>query len=124
MGNEKPCFYEDFKEMGSKFYFVTPRSKNPFKNRKEIDELLKIKRFDIIHFHLNTLSYVEPVYSGIRKNIKVILHSRNGSAPKSLVTKILHKINFLMLPHSKIKKLAVSELAGDWLFGKNLIILL
>lgn len=53
MGNEKPCFYEDFKEMGSKFYFVTPRSKNPFKNRKEIDELLKIKRFDIIHCHLN-----------------------------------------------------------------------
>lgn len=117
IGNEEPCWYNEFTEMGSKFYAVTPRSKNPFKNKREIEKIFKQEKFDIIHCHLNTLSYIEPVLRGIKADIPVIVHSRNGGTSQSKISNILHRINSYILPKDKIVKLAVSDLAGKWLFG-------
>lgn len=119
IGDEEPCWYKEFTDMGSEFYKVTPRSKNPIKNKKEIIELFKKEKFDIVHCHLNTLSYITPAQIAIESNIPVIVHSRNAGAVKSKISNLMHKINSKVLDKDKIVKLAVSDLAGEWLFGKN-----
>lgn len=119
IGDEEPCWYKEFTNMGSDFYNVTPRNVNPMKNKKEIYDLLKNEKFDIVHCHLNTLSYITPVLAAIENDIPVIVHSRNAGAVKSKLSNLMHRINSKRLPKDKIVKLAVSGLAGEWLFGKD-----
>ena len=119
IGDEEPCYYNEFKDMGSNFYNITPRSKNLIKHKRELRKLFKENNFDIIHCHLNTLSYIEPIIAAIENNIPVIVHSRNAGTSKSKVSNLLHKINSYRIPKNKLTKLAVSDLAGDWLFGKD-----
>lgn len=115
-----PCFYEEFTSMGSKFYKITSRKKSIRKNREELENLFSSEKFDILHCHLNTLSYIEPIKIAIKHGCKVIVHSRSSNAPDSIKTKILHYVNYLYLKKNKdVVKLAVSNLAGEWLFGKE-----
>lgn len=117
--NEKPCFYDELTAMGWKFYNVTSRRKNFLKNRRDLKHLFKTERFDYIHCHLNSLSYIAPVTIALDCGCKVIVHSRNAGAISSLPSQILHKINYYRLPKDKIQCVAVSDLAGKWMFGKN-----
>src|SRR5699024_8644416 len=69
--------------------------------------------------HLNSLSYITPVMVGINEGIPVIVHSRNAKPPNNIKSQLLHKINFFRLPKRKISRIAVSDLAGEWMFGKR-----
>lgn len=117
-GNEV-CYYEDFKSMGSQFYSITSRRKTPMNYRKSLNNLFTTNNFDILHCHLNTLSDIDPILIALRHKSKVIVHSTSAGISNSLITNLLHKLNFLRLPKNKIKMLAVSDKAGEWLFGKN-----
>lgn len=116
-GSDKPCWHDEFEKMGSNFFYVTPRNINPIKNRKEIDNILDNGKYDIIHCHLNSLSYITPVLSAVKKGVPTIVHSRNAGIPTSKLTRLLHSLNSLRLPKDKISMLAVSDYAGDWMFG-------
>ncbi|WP_419893010.1 glycosyltransferase [Oceanobacillus kimchii] len=116
---EKSCFYDEFIDMGSNFYSITSRNKNLIRNRSELKNLLLKEKFDIIHCHMNSLSYSTPILMGLKTNSKVIVHSRNASTPKSLKTRFLHNYNSIILPKNKVKMLSVSDYAGDWMFGSK-----
>tara|TARA_R110000850_G_scaffold256846_2_gene382785 strand:+ start:1990 stop:2973 length:984 start_codon:yes stop_codon:yes gene_type:complete len=107
--------------MGCEFYKITPRRVSYTKNKKDLEKLFDEQSFDILHFHVNTLSYIEPVLLALKKNVKVIVHSRNAGAAGSQLTQALHKINKfrLQLLADKITKVSVSQLAGEWLFGRK-----
>lgn len=72
--------------MGSNFYKITPRSNNILKNIFELSKLLKEERFDIIHFHLNSLSYITPIQIAIKNGIPIIVHSRNAGIINSKIS--------------------------------------
>lgn len=117
--NNEVCYKEKFTKMGSKFYPITSRKESIFRNRKELDELFRNGDFDIFHCHLNTLSYIEPINAAIRNNVPVILHSRSGNTKGSHITKTLHFLNARIIRNKVMTKLAVSNYAGDWLFGRK-----
>ncbi|WNS81186.1 glycosyltransferase family 1 protein [Domibacillus sp. DTU_2020_1001157_1_SI_ALB_TIR_016] len=116
---ETPSYYDEFSKLGSNFYKITPRHQSIMQNKKDLENLFKSETFDILHCHLNTLSYIEPIKLGLRNDCKVILHSRSAGASNSVITNTFHYINSFRLPKNQVKKVAVSELAGRWLFGKN-----
>lgn len=118
IGNNIPCFYEEFKELGCEFYFITPRKKNYLKNYLELKKIFKYGNFDICHFHLNSLSYLLPVKISKKFCSKVIIHSRNSNVKLGLVSRLLHSINYFAIPR-KTTLLAVSDLAGKWMFGNK-----
>jgi len=118
-GFDKPCFYDEFLKMGSGFHFVTPRGKNPVKNRKEINKILEKEKYDIVHCNLNSLSYIYPALAALKNDIPTIIHSRNAGIKSSKISQILHNINFKKLPKEKITMLAVSSEAGNWMFGEE-----
>lgn len=118
----KPCFYDEFREMGSEFYKITPRRISIYKNKKDLKDLFTNERFSIVHFHLNTLSYILPIKIALKQGCKVIVHSRSSNSPNSIITKVLHYLNFFVLNafyKDRIIKVAVSKVAGEWMFGKK-----
>lgn len=114
-----PCFYDELKALGCRFYAITSRKENFWKNRKELNLLMEKERFDIVHCHQNSLSYIAPILAAKKYGYKVIVHSRNGGSLSSISARIRHSINFYMLPKHKIECVAVSDLAGEWMFGKK-----
>lgn len=115
-----PCFYDELYATGCSFFKVTPRSVSVRKNREDIRRLFSENHFDIFHFNVNTLSYVYPVEEALRNGCHVIVHSRNaGTAPNSFITKWLHSINKVRLKRMDITRIAVSNMAGEWLFGDS-----
>lgn len=114
-----PCFYEELKALGADFYKITPRSSSVIQNRKELDKLFTEHHFDILHFNAVTLSYVLPVEIALKHGCKVVVHSHSSGVDSKSVTAVLHKLNKAFLSFCPIKRVAVSELAGKWLFGKR-----
>lgn len=117
--DEKPCFFDELSALGYKFHFVRSRRKSWFGNAKDIRELFSKERFDIIHCHLNSLTYITPALEGLKAGSKVIIHSRNGGSAIGSSSRILGAINRFRMPWDKVKCVAVSDLAGQWMFGKH-----
>lgn len=120
----EPCFYKEFLALGCKFHFVTSRKKNCFRNKKEIRELLRRENFDIVHCHLNSLSYITPCVEASKLRIPVIVHSRNSAIIASRLSRILHHLNFFRLRFLPVTRVAVSDVAGMWMFGKKSFLVL
>lgn len=114
-----PCYYEELKKMGCDFHFVHSRKRNFFKNIKDLNQLFKNNEFDIVHCHFNSLSYITPSIIALKHGKKVIIHSRNAGCLKTIKTKILHNINYYRIKKLDITRVAVSDLAGKWMFGKQ-----
>ena len=113
------CYKKELEQLGAKFYSVVPRRQNPLKNKRQIKELFQKNHFDILHCNINTLSYIEPIMQALRAGCKVIVHSRNSGNNERFLTRFLHKMHFIMLPKKRIIPIAVSQEAGEWLFGKR-----
>ena len=117
--NEKPYFYDELTALGCNFYFVTSRRKSFLKNKKDLEKLFKEEHFDIVHCHLNSLTYIAPVLGALKANVKVIVHSRNAGSSIGSSSKILCALNRIRFPYDKITMVAVSDKAGSWMFGEN-----
>lgn len=119
LGEEKPCYYEELKSMGCEFKIVPARNDSYLGNIAEISSLLEEEKYDVVHCHLNSLSYVTPAIQALKKGIPTIIHSRNAGIKKSIKSKLFHKINYQRVSKSTATKLAVSDYAGEWMFGKK-----
>lgn len=115
----KAYFREKFENEGAIFYDITHRRRSVRKNVRQWDQLLRECPPDILHCHLNTLSYVQPIRSAIKQGIPVIVHSRSSGMKISKVSKRFHKWNSKWLKGQDIWRIAVSKNAGEWLFGKD-----
>ena len=114
-----PCFMRELSSLGCGFKFITGRRENYFRSRKELRELLEAEKYDIIHCHLNSLSYIDPALVGLKVGSKVIVHSRNAGSATGSSNRYLCFINKFLLPYDKVVKVAVSDKAGKWMFGEN-----
>lgn len=117
--NSLPCFHDEFSGLGCHFYTICPRRKSVLKNKKDLNNLFKNNNFNVLHFHVNTLSYIEPVLIALKYGVKVVIHSRNAGTQGSFITNALHFFNKKKVEAlgQKVTRVAVSELAGKWLFG-------
>lgn len=113
----EPIYAPELSARGSRFYGVTPRRTSPSRNRQDLDALFSQESFDILHFHTNTVSYIEPVRAALRHGVRVIVHSHNAGASRSRLTRALHAWHRRTLPWRRITRVAVSAEAGRWMFG-------
>ena len=114
--NKRPCFYDELSESGCRFFKITPRKVSVWRNREDIKKLFSDNHFDILHFSVNTLSYIYPVEVALKNGCRVIVHSRSALA-SNRITRIIHYLNRIRINHLKVAKIAISREAGKWLFG-------
>lgn len=115
-----PCYFDELSKLNCGFYKIPLRRNNPLKNIIGLRKIMKNEKFDIIHCHQNSLSYISPCIEGIRAGSKVIVHSRNADMNNGSISNFLHKYNFKRLKKMDIIRVAVSDLAGNWMFGDNI----
>ena len=114
---DTPCFYDELTGLGCKFHFITKRRENFFLNTQEIKALFAEQRYDIVHCHLNSYSYITPCLQALKYGSKVIIHGHNSGCLQSKKSILLHSINKKRVPFSRITKIAVSDVAGKWFYG-------
>lgn len=120
----KPCFYKELSALGCNFYFVTSRRTSYLGNIKDLRALFLREKFDIVHVHLNSLTYITPVIEALKAGCRVIAHSRNAGAADGSSSRILCSINRYRFPYNKVTLAAVSDKAGEWMFGKRKVLVL
>lgn len=116
--DEKPCFYDELTAMGFRFYFVRSRRTSLFGNRIDLRELYRREKFDIVHFCLNSLTYITPITEALKCGMKVVAQSHNSGSTHGSSSRILCALNRIVFPYSKVALAAVSDKAGEWMFGK------
>lgn len=114
----RPAFAACLEDQGSRFFGVTPRRTSLRRNRTDLERVFSNGEYDILHFHINTASYVAPVRVALRHGTRVVVHSHNGGA-RSRVTRALHQANRRILPWHAMARIAVSGEAGCWMFGRR-----
>lgn len=116
------AFQDEILRLGGNIHRLTSRKENVLKNYLELKNFFKVHdEYDIIHYHINTCSYILPLKM-VQGNLKytIIVHSHNEWKGNSIVTNFFHRIN-----RSKIRKIsnyrfACSEIAGKYMFGDNI----
>lgn len=114
-----PVFAAELAATGSGCFGVIPRRESPLRNRLQLRALLTKERFDILHFHANTASYVAPIRAALSNGLPIVYHSHNAGTSRSQVTRGLHLWNRSRLPWDRLTRVAVSAEAGRWMFGQR-----
>lgn len=106
-----------FIEIGANVYHVTPKKQSFLKNIKEINQIIKQGKYDIVHCHQGFSSFSSLACAKLN-GVKVrIVHShvcnKNGvSGIKQKILRFLNKITGNCF-------FACSEAAGKWVYGEN-----
>ncbi|MCI9452329.1 MAG: glycosyltransferase family 1 protein [Dorea sp.] len=112
-------YEKDIKQLGGCVYTAPPFPSHIIKNYKYTKNLIKSKKYSVIHVHGNALIYVYPLIIAKRLGIPCrIMHSHNTSAAKKVYYPI-HIINKYRIRNVVNIRLACSEAAGNWMFGKD-----
>ena len=109
-------------ELGGKVFLIPPYQKQ-ISYQKKLKKLLIRRGYKIVHSHINTLS-VFPLHAAKKAKVPVRIAHSHSTANKKELKKTLFK--YILRPFSKIYAthlMCCSRLAGNWLFGKNYIII-
>lgn len=117
--DKKPCFNDELTALGCGIRYVRSRRTSWFGNARDLKKLIAEEEYDIIHCHLNSLTYITPAIEGLKAGCKVIVQSHNGGMAQGSSSKILNAINRVRLPYNRVSLVAVSDVAGRWMFGKR-----
>ncbi|NUU75300.1 glycosyltransferase family 1 protein [Paenibacillus xylanilyticus] len=117
---ESLYFEEEILDGDSRIITLPARRRNPIKYFFSIYKLLKGQsEYEIIHVHLNSCSSIEPIIAAKLCGKKVFVHSHSAMNRNRLITRILHNVNKRIMNHMVDERLACSNKAGQWMFGKH-----
>lgn len=117
---DQPVAYENELETIGDIHRITPRSQSPKKNKKEIQELFRRKKYDGLWFNKTTLSNIEMLKAAKKYKIPVrICHSHAAANLGSSLTLLLHKLNRKKAIRLSTCLAACSDAAADWFYGKD-----
>lgn len=115
------AFSREIKAQGGKVFTVSEFPRHIIKNYIETRNFFKshVGEYDIVHIHANALLYILPIWLAKKYwKCKIIIHSHNTTSNLRWVSWI-HFINQLLFLRPEYVRLACSQEAGKWMFGKR-----
>ncbi|MCM1461038.1 MAG: glycosyltransferase [Bacteroides sp.] len=119
--SDEMFYKEEIEKMGGTLYKAAPFPFHIIKNYTETKKFMKqhASEYDVIHMHGNALVYILPLIFAKKYKIPIrIMHIHNTKANGFLAT-FLHHINKKMIGNYTTVKLACSQPAGMFAFGKK-----
>lgn len=118
--SEKKLPYEDeLLNLGCQIFRVH-NFRNILSYTKDVDELLKKGKYDVVHIHKNSLINIIPYFLAKKNKVsKIIIHAHNTAPTNGNKLLFLHYINRKIISKSNVKKIACSNLAKEWIFGDD-----
>lgn len=120
-GHNIPDIENEVRQKGGKIYNLAPFPKHFIKNYMMLKKIIKGNKgqYQAIHVHANSLLYLLPLKLAKKYKIPIrIIHSHN-TEPAKPYYKLLHYINRFRVKKYVNIKLACSQSAGKWMFGKS-----
>lgn len=122
MHTDNECAYNDeIRSLGGNIYSVPARNKGIVNNKKSLNKFFeKHNEYKIVHQHLSSLSYIEPLKFAKKNNIPIrIVHSHSTNQGGNKIHKILHGYNKQLIKQYASHYFACSDLAAKWLYGSK-----
>lgn len=112
-------FEEEVKQLGANVYQVKSAKKNPFLSYYQLSKLLEEHNYDVVHINISSFANIIPLLVAKQKKTPlIILHSHNNGMDNNCLKIVLHNINKHLTEKMSLKRLACSESAGKFMFGK------
>lgn len=109
---------EEIESLGGRVFEIPPYQ-HVVEYQRELQRLFKQEGWKIVHSHINALS-VFPLRAAKKAGVPVrIAHSHSTSGKGEHVKNALKSVLKTQANRYPTKRIACSNLAGDWLFGKN-----
>lgn len=110
-----------FISLGFKIHNITPKSVSFTRSCKEMEEIFRKEKFDIVHSHLTEWACV-PMFLAWKCGLKVrINHSHMAEKPQGLKNKIYYGIRLYFGKVFATDYFACGKDAGIYLFGKQAV---
>lgn len=110
-----------FISLGFKIHNITPKSVSFTRSCKEMEEIFRKEKFDIVHSHLTEWACV-PMFLAWKCGVKVrINHSHMAERPQGLKNKIYYGIRLYFGKLLATDYFACGRDAGIYLFGKQAV---
>ncbi|WHY33853.1 glycosyltransferase family 1 protein [Cytobacillus firmus] len=119
---EDECDYnEEIFKLGGKIYSIPPRKQGFFKNRKSLIAFFKKHQdYKVVHQHISSLSYVEPLKIATKFGIPIrIVHGHSSQEGGSFFNKYIHKWNQIGVKTYATDYFACSDTAAEWLYHQK-----
>lgn len=118
---EKKSYDDEILGLGGRIYSVSPRSQGVLKNRRELLQFFnEHKEYDVVHQHVSSLTYVEPLRIAQRLGVPVrIIHGHSTKQGGYHIHKFIHHLNQLSIEKLSTHYFACSEAVALWMYGKN-----
>lgn len=120
--NEIPAkLKQEIQRNGDNHYIMPQRNKNPFSYVFSLSRLIRKNRYDAVHVHGNSNTIFIELVSAMLGGCKTrIAHSHNTKCDHPVINKILSPLFRL----SYTDGFACGREAGEWLFGKNKVMVI
>lgn len=116
--SDNPAMGSELKKLGAQIYKV-PSYRKPTEYMRTLSSIID-NGYDIVHIHKNSAAVILPFLVAHRHpNVKVFVHSHNTSPSIGGATQLLHILNRNVLWKCSDEHFACSQIAGEWLYGKN-----
>lgn len=110
-----------FAQLGAHVYHIPPRKENPLGNLNGLRRIIKNGHYDVIHCHQD---YHGAIAIAMAKRYGVprrIIHGHQAYPQENAVKKIRRKCSVRSLLKNATDFVACGELAGEWLYGKQMM---
>ncbi len=118
-GYEKTYLDDEIEKMGGHVYHVEPYRKNIFRYMKQIYKIVREGQYEIVHSNMNTLSVFSLFPAWLAGAEQRILHNHSTAVKQEGKRSLMKKILRPLAPVFANRYAACSELAGNWMYGKE-----
>lgn len=120
---EEKAYDKEILSLGGKIYRITPRSKGIRKNRRELNSFFKEnKHYNIVHHHVSSLSYIEPLKAAKRNKVENrLVHGHSTRQSGHWFHRVLHMYNKVFIKQIATEYFACSDLVAKWIYPKNMV---
>lgn len=116
-GYDKTILDDEIMFLGGKVYHVEPYRKNIFRYMKQIYQIVRDGKYNIVHSNMNTLSVFSLFPSWLAGAKIRILHNHSTAVKNEGMRSVLKAILRPLAPLFANRYAACSKLAGDWMYG-------
>ena len=112
---------EWFESSGSHIYHITPRSVSFRKNTKELKQIIKVGKYDVVHCHQDYKSLIAIIIAKLCGVKTRIVHAHQAFPRESAKSRMIRVISTLFLKCFANVFIGCGEDAARWLYGDRML---
>ena len=116
-------YEEEIKKLGGNIYIVPGRKQGIIKNKNALNEFFTLHKYDVVHYHSDSLSNIEPLVAAKRNRVRTrIMHCHSTNIiSNNKIYYLLHKYNKTRISKIATHFFACSNDAKQWAYAKTKI---